>query len=247
MLKDNNDIKKLKAPLAAILKHDIQDIKVNSASEPLVFLLMLCDLLQEWDRPRVDSSIFRQEVAANLIRPSMRDFESQTVLAGIEINTTLDVDYNMKLDDGKISFELIYKNAEETKVEPVITWLDASASLNRLENIPENLKIEIKMKHPIQDDLCGLEFTEKDMFHDFVNEKKADITTKIIPWIEAVNRPFSGMTYQHDETKKEEIFSIDLNVLSKADVDIKPHKDLFDKYVDWKKKFITTAKLKKMR
>jgi hypothetical protein len=152
-------IKEIKEPiesfapsLVAILRHNLSDQEIDIYKEPLSFLLLLCDHLQEWGRPRVAPDPLAQGIMENLrfseqpmydrkirmremiiygLHPQQLEKEkipAQMCDNCVSMNTEqcedlcLKIHPNLNCEQG-ITFILPHQEAREADFEPCISWL----------------------------------------------------------------------------------------------------------------------------
>ncbi len=72
--------------LTAILRHNLAGQEIKISDEPLSFLLMLCDHLQEWGRPRVGPAPLSSGIMEGLRFSKEPQFERKIRMSRIEIN-----------------------------------------------------------------------------------------------------------------------------------------------------------------
>jgi hypothetical protein len=151
-----NDVKypleSLAPALKAILRHNLSDQEINLYKEPLSFLLMLCDHIQEWGRPRVGPEPLSRGIMEGLRFAEKPEFDrkvrmNKIIIKGLNFQeikreyiptNTCD---NCVLKDNsicktqcsrvqtkltqekKLEFKLPHVEAREADFEPCISWL----------------------------------------------------------------------------------------------------------------------------
>ncbi len=76
----------LASGLTAILRHNLPEQEIDIGREPLTLLLMLCDHLQEWGRPRVGTSPLSRGVMESLRFSEQPRFEKKISMHEVVVN-----------------------------------------------------------------------------------------------------------------------------------------------------------------
>lgn len=232
--------------LYAIIKHSHEGEVVDAGTSPLSFLLLLCDHLQEWNRPRVDSGMLRQEIVTHLLRPGPRVFESNTILSYLKLNAKFEGGH-YKFEK-EIDFELVYKDAEEEMFEPALIWICVCEDLKKIKKgSMSDLKVKIKMTHPIPQKLAKPHrFTEKGLFNIFAMQDNG--VEAIRPWLDCLS-PCGSISYSTDGNipPQYEYFEIKLEEYSNDHPGFTLPINLYGKFCKWKENFLRETRLKGLR
>jgi hypothetical protein len=127
VIRDDELTTSLRPAVRAIARHNLSDstFSVGQVSpgagdplqnEPLTFLLVLCDEVQEWGRVRVDPVQYREEVAAKTQFGGSSPLSALRILHYLVLNVQWRPD-GFAFDGYKIAFNLIYRaltRAEES-------------------------------------------------------------------------------------------------------------------------------------
>ena len=134
------------AALRAIAMHNHQKRIVDFENEPLSFLLILCDTIQEWNRPHVRYSTAPATILSRLTHEPV---SGETVdLTGPLERVGMNLEWNgeqfeMK-DRSLLEFELGYSPDINRDAKVFNLWLDSSSNLQRLrmsDTLPFNIKL----------------------------------------------------------------------------------------------------------
>jgi len=138
--------------LSAILRHNLCEHDETIHQEPLSLLLILCDHLQEWGRPRVATEQLATSVMENMrFSPQESYFDRQVHLNQFSIQGMRFTKYKKQelpggicdrcinnalcdkeetclrswpsVQEHGIEFHLIYRGDHEVDIEPVLSWL----------------------------------------------------------------------------------------------------------------------------
>jgi hypothetical protein len=259
---DQKWINEIRPALSAIIHHDNPDDNVDPSEEPLSFLLLLCDHLQEWDRPRVDTS-FRYFLAANLIRASGAMPSTTTLVKYLNVNLSTSgsgKDWHLHLPEGNLELQLVYKDSGKESFEPAMLWVNNSYDFQKVMLDKMDFNVQILFRHTLAETLCDLKkigpLSEMDLFHDFVIEceESPPLTAYFAKWLEVSrDRQKSGkpgwLEYNYEPAKvgqpPEEIFTIRLGKTFERGMNNpipKMPDKIYTKYHKWKKKRLELIK-----
>jgi hypothetical protein len=131
----------------AILKHSLK-VPIEIASEPLSGLLILCDELQEWERPRISSRSF----AARSREITSGGEQVEVPLGVISESLTLT---GLRIRGGQFVFTgdelecvLTYRPPEIGKFWPQVIWVEKCHNLQRLNPSGFPLRLRLKLLNP---------------------------------------------------------------------------------------------------
>ena len=223
---------------------------IDAEAEPLSFLLLLCDHLQEWDRPRVDPQ-FRYYLTAHLLQHTHRHPSIFTLIRHLKLSLSWNKGKRKWVfSPGDFEFELEFKDAYKENFEPAIIWFSHFFDLQKIQKEKLQRGIHIAYVHPLSQGLSKLleeriELTEMDLFRDFIREKedKESLSAFIFE-----TQKGERVSYRYNEKEKKERFEIILEKLGKVEEKIIIQKipfDLYNEFMDWKKERIKTIELKK--
>ena len=133
--------------LSAILKHNLSREPVNVRKEPLSALLILCDELQEWRRPRYNMWELTQSAMASIHNRELGNATIRRVCETVIFE-------NCSCNDGRIDFpskdfKIILRYADQNlnRFDPVIRLLYKVYNLERIEALKTiGVVLEIQMR-----------------------------------------------------------------------------------------------------
>jgi hypothetical protein len=219
--------------LNAILRHNLPEQTVHADQEPLTLLLMLCDHLQEWGRPRVtpyalaqgtlealrfsERQVFpRKERAATLVIHGLTVQPPQPGSGPPATNSvTLPAP---RYTRQKVNFELTYNEPIEGGFEPAISWLLLTRDLQCFKPDSKILPfdVQITMKHPAPRTWLLLPWKplEMELLQSYADEREP----YLCQWIAAARsdqggKESKGIHYEGRPTTGQEKFVLDLSDL----------------------------------
>lgn len=142
---------------AAIIDHSSQHTPIDYGADPLSALIVICDQLQDWGRPRLDSSALAKNFLSNLRRPSNEQYELPVIKelftsSHLYVEASLDTEYNLIYPNSKntkdqantIRFLLAGPEAGQGGYEPAVAWLDVCRSFQRIRPLEE---VDLPLPH----------------------------------------------------------------------------------------------------
>lgn len=239
---------KIKEALEAIGKHDLTDADISPIRSPLAFLLLLCDHLQEWDRPRLESERLRRCVSASLHRPGQVTPAGSTLVRHLRTNL-LWREGRVHLPEGKpLNLILFYKDAARERFEPALIWCQNTYEFQSLalEEWPQNFEIHFTVVHPLSNMMkTGVSLLEMDLFEDFASDD--EYCRGLIPWFKSARDGSQGIAYKAD-IGVQETFSWIFKQDSKRIRVIEDFpSDLYNRYSIWKEQRLRETKLRKRK
>ncbi len=146
--KDAGKLKQYDCAFRAIAFHNHRKVKVSFKNDPFAFLLILCDTLQEWNRPHLNFSNAPDIMLAKLLPGS--DLNS-----GFSYTGPLDT-VNVSIDKGqeesfcfrypdKLIFQLHYTDEINVNSGVFNLWLDSTCNLQRL--VSDGLPFDIELQY----------------------------------------------------------------------------------------------------
>jgi hypothetical protein len=149
---------------AAIIDHDSQNAPIDYAADPLSMLIVLCDQLQDWGRPRLDASALARNFLSNLRKPPKERYEPLSIQelftsSHLYVNAQLDESCNLvhptSADSHPIMvFLLDGPEAGRGGYEPAVAWLDTCRAFQRIRPA-ENVDlpwIHVVLQHNVASD-----------------------------------------------------------------------------------------------
>ena len=172
----NYEMKTLAPALTAILRHNLSGQEVDLRKEPLTFLLMFCDHVQEWGRPRIGPESLAYGIAEGMRFSDEPVLSRKIRMSNIFIKGLKPGDVNHtvqkhtcknciqsdgleatckhkclrvqgKVDkDKKIEFILPHIEASEADFEPCLSWLMFSRDLQSINYGEKNKPFDISIR-----------------------------------------------------------------------------------------------------
>lgn len=229
LLKDlDGQPQRLSPALLAILRHNLSDQKIRVKQEPISMLLMFCDHVQEWGRPRVGADPLAQAVMEALrfselaaLKQKIRVHDLR--IGGLEpiISTTADhqecgrcpmagescincMRVCTQIKDDKLICRLPHIDSREGDFEPGISWLLFCRDLQCLDFGREwPFQMEIKLEHtpPRLWSILPWRPLEMDLLEEYANSQAQ--AAYLCEWIDFARHPEKemGIAYENDEGK----------------------------------------------
>lgn len=232
----------------AIGKHNLPGIDIIPQHSPLAFLLLLCDLLQEWDRPRPESEKLRRSVSTLLHRHREGSASGSRVVRCLCTNLRWEGGKIKMCTNKPLRLSLHCNDASLEHFEPALIWCLNTYDLQRidLKKWPENFSILFDMVHKLSDDLYKKpSFLEMDLFEDFVREDQKSLS--LISWIQEARSTHKRWHYEKSHPGDER--PVETFTWTFEQCDTKPILDrippeLYKRYVCWKDTYLRNARLR---
>jgi hypothetical protein len=172
--------------LSAIAKHNLVDETMNFGSEPVAALLVLCDELQDWGRPRWDSDAFASEILHILLFGQRSGHQpsglcqhlsiSVNKSSGAPFRATIVLEYSDPLEEGYDPWAL------------VVCKLRALQRLSGLPRLQLVLRIPIRTKWGevvIPEDVASF----RAVLRRFVRDRDHPVLRPEVLWPSGRNKP----------------------------------------------------------
>ena len=260
-------MKQITSAFRAMVMHNLKDeVKIDPSKDPLSFLLLLCDHIQEWDRPRVDSLRLRRFVTSALQSHRSSFLDSSTIVRYLKA----DLSWNQKnkkmtpiLSKDSLELSLHYKDAGDEQFEPALIWCQNSYDFEKVvfDNWPQNFHLVFKTIHPVSTKLriekekggekkgkeeAIIEYTEMDLLQDYLREtgREAFLAT----WISKSRKGDGWVKYhlaENKEVEKEEVFETVFEHTSDKHEKLILHlpPNFYRDYMKWKRQRLYDAEL----
>ena len=204
---------------------------------PLSFLLLICDHIQEWDRPRIDRSRLQQHLIADLLsRPSLLFLDSKDIIRHLKINFKWDKKTHKIIPNSKTIWKvnLIYKDTKIVpSLQPAIIWIHNTFDFQKVNfsNCSEDFTLEFICVHPKTPQKKYWEF---DLFRDFITAQ--NLNNIFHNWCNRALISDEGwFNYQNSESEKTETFTFIFSKEKSADLVLKKlPSDLYSRFMNWK-------------
>lgn len=142
-----------KDSIRAIAWHNSRKHDVSFAEEPLAFLLILCDTIQEWNRPHLDFANAPLRIITRLVSQGFSEEDFTGPLSKVDINVEPVPGSGGRFrlqSDRKLQFTLEFSDDIQWNAGVFNLWLDASSNFQRLDfaGFPDDLDIEVEYITP---------------------------------------------------------------------------------------------------
>lgn len=152
------------------------------------------------------------------------------------------------MSDDDLKFELVFKDAHKESFEPATVWCCQSFDLQKIqpEQLPRN--ICLSFVHPLSKELMKFEkqgeFTEMDIFQDFVMEK--GLEAALSAWLDCIRKNCCDLSHKYDRITKEERFAVIVKGQKSKETSVIPFlpSGLYENFLSWKKERIQTIELR---
>jgi len=229
----------------AILKHDKYRNPIDPGEEPLSFLLLLTDHLQEWGRPRMNIVQLREYVYTGIIKSVPQVVTPWTPVEYIKINAALEKKEPLicKSSSKNLHIEIFFSELRERLFEPVLNWLQTTFDFQKIKPFYDNdFDLKISIVHPVPRQYPE-NVNEFFLFQNFVHETPEMYF--LYKWIEQLTSPKGTnepIEYKFNKDEGKEIYSINLPYLcGKTIIPSKIEKDkdiedvdIYGKLLKWK-------------
>ena len=225
--------------LTAILRHNLTAQNVDIRREPLTLLLMLCDHLQEWGRPRLAPDPLARGVMESLRFSTQMEFAQkirahELLVEGLEIvprteETSLNGAVLAEVSQGDprlqlvtrigehLLFRLRFESAREADFEPAISWLWLCRDLQFLGSQDEELPYDVVIEFEHKPSRLWRELPWKPLEMDLLETFAREQRPYLLKWIQTArdSKNDEGIYYEGNHRSGEERFWISLNRLAK--------------------------------
>lgn len=139
--------------IRAIARHNSRKHDVVFSQDPLAFLLILCDTIQEWNRPRFSFATSPIQILSRLLDVTVKGGEWASPLEAVCLNVKRPKARTPSVLDpsGILQFTLTFNDLIRWNAGVFNLWLDASCNLQRLnfKGLPSKFTIDIQYKTPL--------------------------------------------------------------------------------------------------
>jgi hypothetical protein len=138
--------------IRAIALHNSRKHNVTFEDNPLAFLLILCDTLQEWNRPRLSFATAPTQIFSNMVGLEGRQDRWDGLLDKVCLNVRKAKaarHFKINPTHGTLRFTLKFNEQIRWNAGVFALWLDASYNLQRLDFKGLPLNIQISYQTPL--------------------------------------------------------------------------------------------------
>lgn len=221
--------KDIRPALEAAARHNLRRLSTSYEDNPLACVLILCDHLQEWDRPLVKGQKIRHSLAVSLMGKEWRTTESESLVKHLKIQNAQFIDGCLTQTlDKELSFTLNFEDADSSDYHPSLSWVLSVYDLQDLKDFPH--PISIAMRHPV------LNSPEMDRLQMFLRENPefSDLSDLV-----ATSREETGWfrySSQDEQSASHEVFTLELHKNDFSTVVAQVPQGFIAQFIDWKKK-----------
>jgi hypothetical protein len=142
-------IAKYKSACSAIRKHNLH-LPICMASEPLSGLLVICDELQEWERPRMSGRALAQHVRC-VGRSTPIEVPQAVIAEALSLaKTSINDKGRLVIQDKSLTCSITYRYPEEGKFWPQIVCIKKCHTFQRIDPSGFPLLFCIRLVNPYQ-------------------------------------------------------------------------------------------------
>lgn len=233
------DLNEYKHVINAISLHNYRKNKISFNSEPLAFLLILCDTLQEWKRMQLNYSNSPLNIISSLLGNSIH---KDDLLGPFKEMYIENIKYNQKddsfqLEKGKpLIFKLIYDEKINKNTGVFSLWLDASCNLQRLDYSDFPFDIAIEYITPLFRK-NGKELKQLHRLRNLKNELHLGFLHNWMPEINnngILTNLSRAVEYKYDENICKERLTLNLRQLTLNKAITKDISEFYKRLPEWK-------------
>jgi len=222
--------------ILAIARHSRRQEEFNASQEPLSYLLVLADHLQESSRPRFES----QRLAMGFLGATQGSLsflaKGQHAALYLSLNAKYDSKRNeISLPSGNVRCDLRCAVSESALFEPACAWVITTADLERVVFEADFPVIDLRFIHPTSELLSHSRrgMAEMELLRDFADSAQGNF---LFSWLGAISNKKDGLKYEVKD--KEECFTIKFGVRRRDSVAYLQSlpKDFYQKFSTWKKR-----------
>lgn len=245
MKRDDKFMEDMAEALCAIFKHS-SHVEICAEKEPISFLLLLCDRLQEWGHPRVEISELTRSVASAMHFSGVAKLDLRWSVTHLGINFNVSKNSSHKIEKVKDNLEFIlnYVDSKGTIIEPAVIWAELSFDFKRIILPNKNKQISVTCIHPLKNDESQRwQPTEFELIQEFILNSPKNEGACLNGWLEAIKAGCKGISYKAPSKEtNEEKFIVRLKELSSLDTLTQLPDKFYKTYSNWKKTFLGTGK-----
>lgn len=229
--------------LSACARHNLPEEKIELLKEPVSFLLRLCDIIQDWGRPRIPPEEMSVEFALAIRQEGPASFTMRESTRWLEIHGTYSAEPSpgLLISPRSLKITLYRESPEQGISEPAIAWIMMCRDMQKLDTC-RVLNLELTVDSPMSHALRELPWTAKelDALQDFLSASpEGHFLTR---WLEAVERSEKSGPVEYNyippkqQNEARERFTIRLPELNQCYPPIiqRIPEKLYVKFVEWK-------------
>ncbi len=222
---DNTWLYDVRDAIDAAARHNLNSIDTSAKKNPLAFLLILCDHLQEWDKSLMMGRDGRQSIVSGLLGKNCPGIAGEGLVDKIVIDGMEYKDGELFIARENIVFNLYFKK-NISEYNPVLTWISYTYDLQNLRDCPD---IVIKLIHSLVND-----YREMDIFQAFLWENPE--LGILSDWAVSSRRKEDWFQYEciDNTNKKAEFFSIYLSRIGNNCPLLELPENYISKFIEYK-------------
>ncbi len=134
----------------AIALHNCHKKPVSFSRDPLAFVLILCDTIQEWNRPRLSFATAPARLLAKLTEHGVQEEDLTGPLQSVKLDVKQEKGVYHLPDGDNLCFTLEYNEDIRENAGVFNLWLDASCNFQRLkfDGLPPDFDVEVTYRTP---------------------------------------------------------------------------------------------------
>jgi hypothetical protein len=193
----------IRPALDAMARHNLKRRSTSYWRDPMAFLLILCDHLQEWDRPLVQGPEMRQALVVHMSGKDWAGIDNESRVAYLELENVEFHGRAPTLKSGReLTFNLHFSEVWGERYHPPPTWLTHTYDLQSLTQCPD--EISIRLIHPV-DPARG---PEMDLFQTFLMKEQRLAVLRDWAVRSRRGQDWFRYTYRFGENKEEFTFHL---------------------------------------
>lgn len=192
-------VEKFKTAIYAVALHELPYAEMQPNNDPLAFLLFLCDKLQEWGRPRIDSLDLARRLHHAIRMDEHVEFAKSRTVRCLWLNLSYDDEngtIHYRLTDGNRSIVLLleHNNPSDSGAEPVPGWIKLLYEFGKIVDLGELPDIVVMSYHPVEtdDSRVTVPNPQVQLLDDYAHSNTGGFACRMIDHIEPYGGKESG-------------------------------------------------------
>lgn len=200
----------------AIGFHNSRKHPVSFEKDPLAFLLILCDTLQDWNRPYLPYSTAPIQIMTWLMGQPDAESRPEEKVHGVRLDAALVKDVFRVNANNRIHFELHYGDGVRNNNGVFYLWLDASSNLQRLDlrNCPFDIDLTFVTPHHV-DRSTDKKSSNMDRLRDAARETHMSFLYRWFPDRDSTNGTTTNTAVEHRSHDEKDFLTLHLRELGR--------------------------------
>jgi hypothetical protein len=239
-ISDPDLTKEYAAAIRAIALHNSRRQTVSFRQDSFAFLLIICDTIQEWKRPRFNYALAPSEFLNRMINNSSSNSINEGPQKEIGINN---VEFNKNNNvfgskEPNIQFKLAFDHSIQINSGVFNLWIDATCNLQRLsfDGLPDEFDFQIEFITPFYRNSDGGVYQQLYRLRDAANETHIEFLKDWFPNSSNGNNIMTNgaVSYCISEKEGNEHLTLHLRELSKKHRVTKDIADFRERLSKWR-------------